>query len=153
VPDRVGLPDVDRGALHGAARRGVDDRDAQDQRHARAVSDDVRANPVQRDVERPDLLFRRQGARRRGDGLLDGGAEQLRTAEEHGARASRVASCTQRARRRRERSGLDAPTSQPHTRLPQSRLRMGPKLDSAVPRTSAALSGYAYAYPSAWRFS
>jgi hypothetical protein len=106
VPDRVGLPDVDRGALHGAARRGVDDRDAQDQRHARAVSDDVRANPVQRDVERPDLLFRRQGARRRGDGLLDGGAEQLRTAEEHGARASRVASCTQRARRRRDARGM-----------------------------------------------
>jgi hypothetical protein len=30
---------------------------------------------------------------------------------------------------------------------------MGPKLDSATPRTSAALSGYAYAYRSAWRFS
>jgi hypothetical protein len=30
---------------------------------------------------------------------------------------------------------------------------MGLKLDSATPRTSAALSGYAYAYRSAWRFS
>jgi hypothetical protein len=30
---------------------------------------------------------------------------------------------------------------------------MGPELDSAVPVTSAALSGYAYAYRYAWRFS
>jgi hypothetical protein len=49
--------------------------------------------------------------------------------------------------------GRVAPTSQPHTRLPHSRLRMGPKLDSATPAISAALSGYAYAYSSAWRFS
>ena len=38
-------------------------------------------------------------------------------------------------------------------RLPQSRLRMGPKLDSATSAARAALSGYAYAYRSAWRFS
>jgi hypothetical protein len=30
---------------------------------------------------------------------------------------------------------------------------MGPELDSAVSRTSAALSSYAYAYRVAWRFS
>jgi hypothetical protein len=30
---------------------------------------------------------------------------------------------------------------------------MGPKRDSATPRNSAALSGYAYAYRYAWRFS
>jgi hypothetical protein len=30
---------------------------------------------------------------------------------------------------------------------------MGPKLDSVTSRISAALSGYAYAYRSAWRFS
>jgi hypothetical protein len=30
---------------------------------------------------------------------------------------------------------------------------MGSKLDSATLATSAALSGYAYAYRSAWRFS
>jgi hypothetical protein len=32
-------------------------------------------------------------------------------------------------------------------------LRMGRKLDSATSRTSAALSGYAYVYRYAWRFS
>jgi hypothetical protein len=31
--------------------------------------------------------------------------------------------------------------------------RMGRELDSATPVTSAALSGYAYAYRYAWRFS
>jgi hypothetical protein len=30
---------------------------------------------------------------------------------------------------------------------------MGPELDSATSRISAALSGYAYAYRCAWRFS
>jgi hypothetical protein len=30
---------------------------------------------------------------------------------------------------------------------------MAPKLDSASPRISAALSGYGYAYRYAWRFS
>jgi hypothetical protein len=30
---------------------------------------------------------------------------------------------------------------------------MGPELDSATLRTSAALFGYAYAYRYAWRFS
>jgi hypothetical protein len=45
------------------------------------------------------------------------------------------------------------PTRQTHTRLPQFPLRMGPKLDSATFVISAALSGYAYAYRSAWRFS
>ena len=43
--------------------------------------------------------------------------------------------------------------SHPSRRLPQSVLRMGPELDSATLRTSAALSGYAYAYRYAWRFS
>jgi hypothetical protein len=43
--------------------------------------------------------------------------------------------------------------SQPSGLLPQSRLRMGPELDSATLSTSAALSGYAYAYRYAWRFS
>ena len=37
--------------------------------------------------------------------------------------------------------------------LPQCRLRMGSELDSATLRNSAALSGYAYAYRYAWRFS
>jgi hypothetical protein len=45
------------------------------------------------------------------------------------------------------------PTRHAPARLPQSRLRMGPKLDSATSATRAALSGYAYAYRSAWRFS
>lgn len=39
----------------------------------------------------------------------------------------------------------------PH--LAQSIDRMGSQLDSASPRTNAALSGYAYAYLTAWRFS
>jgi hypothetical protein len=30
---------------------------------------------------------------------------------------------------------------------------MGQRLDSASPATRSALSGYAYAYPVAWRFS
>jgi hypothetical protein len=46
-----------------------------------------------------------------------------------------------------------APASHPTVRLPQSPLRMGSELDSATPRTSAALSGYGYAYRYAWRFS
>jgi hypothetical protein len=52
----------------------------------------------------------------------------------------------------RLRVGQVAPSQRP-ARLPQCRLRMGSKLDSASPRISAALSGYAYAYRSAWRFS
>jgi hypothetical protein len=37
--------------------------------------------------------------------------------------------------------------------MAESRPRMGPELDSATSRSSAALSGYGYAYRSAWRFS
>jgi hypothetical protein len=53
----------------------------------------------------------------------------------------------------RRSSARAGPTRQTPARLPQSRLRMGPKLDSATFATRTALSGYAYAYRSAWRFS
>jgi hypothetical protein len=60
---RVGVPDVDRGALDGPARRRVDDREPERQRRARMAVGDVPADALVRDVVRPFRLLRRQDAR------------------------------------------------------------------------------------------